>query len=161
MKRIPLRSSDSLAFALQGAQVPIPGGGNKDLTCYTAKQNNNNKNLSKSRINLLKKKNGDDSQASFRTKRTEELPHQSQPSVITSFLSPCTFCCPLAPGNTGELLRGPGPIPGQARLQPTHQFSDHIAVPYLTPSSWAPQASPAPGPHLLVLREPRLQKHPG
>ena len=82
-------------------------------------------------------------------KWTEEPPHQSQPSAITSFLSPCTFCCPSAPGNTGELLRGPGPIPGQARLQPTHQFSDHIAVPYLTPSSWAPQASPAPGPPLV------------
>lgn len=139
----------------------IPGGGSKDLTCYTAKQNNN-KNLSESRINLLKKKNGDDSQASLRTKWTGERPTRVSPQQSPALsLSPCTFCCPSAPGNTGGLLRGPGPIPSSGQTAATHRSSDHTAVPYLTPSSWAPQAPLAPGPHLVVLREPRLQKHPG
>lgn len=121
MKRIPWQSSDSLALALQGGTGSIPGGGNKDLTRYTAKQNDN-KNLSESRINLLKKENGDDSQASPQDKMDRApAPPESALSSHQLALYPCSFCCPSAPGNTGELLRGPGPISssGQTAAHPS------------------------------------------
>ena len=88
-------------------------------------------------------------------------PHRASTRQSPALSLPLHFPLPLCSWGRRELLRGPGPIPSSGQRAARRQVLTATAVPYVTLSSWAPHAPPAPGPHLLVLREPRLQKHPG